>query len=954
MKSDSVPVANDMNEDTIEKLKKLTGAFNEQLAAYKSGHYNETTLRLQFVDPFFELLGWDVYNRQGLAESYKDVVHEDSIKVGDLTKAPDYSFRVGPARKFFLETKKPSVNIKDDENPAFQLRRYGWSAELPLSILTDFEEFAVYDTTVEPKPGDKASVARLFYCRFDEYEKHFEFIYNTFSKEAVLKGRFDEYAKSDTKKKGTSDLDQKFLTSIEKWREKLAKNIALRNELDVYGLNFAVQVTIDRILFLRITEDRGIDEYGRLLKLTENKDIYKNLQTIFDDADDKYNSGLFHFKTETTRSTEPDRLTPSLAIDDKVLKEIIRELYYPLSPYEFSVITADLLGSVYEQFLGKVIRITGKSAKVETKEEVQKAGGVYYTPKYIVEYIVDTTLGEFLKKKTPKQVAGKVKGHKPVRVLDMACGSGSFLISAYQYLLNWYKDWYIKHDPEKHRNEVYRGEKGEYYLTINKKKEILTTHIYGVDIDSQAVEVTKLNLLLKVLEGESKQTVEADKKLFNERALPDLGSNIKAGNSLVGADIYSQGSFDFTDEEKHRINIFDWQVAFNDIFSGDDPGFDVIIGNPPYVRQEILGNIFKDYAKTHYKTYAGTADLYVYFIEKSFELLNKKGLYSIIVANKWLRANYGAALRNFLSSKRIFELIDFGDLPVFEKATTYPVIIRAKNGQPQAFKAVKQHEDLLQNKSQILLKKTVKKQSYAVPLESLSDGNWSLNSEAEFALIQKLKKNSVPLGEYVDGKIYRGVVSGYDVAFRIDEKVKKDILKKSPNDDELIRPYLEGKDVQKYKKPVIKKYIIFTRHGLDINKYPAIKEHLLQYKKRLTPKPNDYKGDWEGRAAGNYKWFELQTPVNYYKEFSKPKIIYLKFQVKPQFTMDFDGSVINSANWMIVAEDYSLLGILNSKLGWFLISNFCTKIKNGYQLIYDYLKQVPIAKNIKKNRSDFY
>ncbi|MDA8238820.1 MAG: hypothetical protein M0Z67_00450 [Nitrospiraceae bacterium] len=296
--------------------------------------------------------------------------------------------------------------------------------------------------------------------------------------------------------------------------------------------------------------------------------VYRRLFQIFRNADERYNSGLFHFENEKTRHESPDDLTPSLDIDDKTLKEIIRRLYYPESPYEFSVLPADILGQVYEQFLGKVIRLTaGHRAIVEEKPEVRKAGGVYYTPTYIVDYIVKNTVGKLLnpdgydapvipakagiqsetldprlheddkpiKTMTPKEVS-------KIRILDPACGSGSFLLGAYQFLLDWHRDWYVNNVPQKwaagKNPVVYQAQGGDWHLTTAEKKRILLNNIYGVDIDSQAVEVTKLSLLLKVLEGENNQTLERQLRFFHERALPDLGDNIKCGNSLIGPDFY--------------------------------------------------------------------------------------------------------------------------------------------------------------------------------------------------------------------------------------------------------------------------------------------------------------------------------------------------------------------------------------------------------------------------------
>jgi hypothetical protein len=410
----------------------LVERFDRHREAYLAGKYNEAQLRREFIDPFFKALSWDMDNEQGNAEAYKDVIHEDAIKIGSATKAPDYCFRIGGSRKFFLEAKKPSIDIKGDPGPAYQLRRYAWSAKLPLSVLTDFEELAVYDCRVRPVPTDKSSTARTLYFKYTDYAEKWDEIAAVFSKDAVLKGSFDKYAEKSRLKKGTAQVDDAFLAEIESWRDELAHNIALRNgKLDGRQLNFAVQMTIDRLIFLRICEDRGVERYGELLALVNGDSIYQRLLVLFRKADDRYNSGLFHFSKEKDRPDSPDELTPSLAIDDKILKGIFKRLYYPDSPYEFSVLPAEILGQVYEQFLGKVITLTaGHHAKVEDKPEVKKAGGVFYTPAYIVDYIVQNTVGKLVEGKTPKEV-------EKITILDPACGSGSCLLWGYKVDLVW-------------------------------------------------------------------------------------------------------------------------------------------------------------------------------------------------------------------------------------------------------------------------------------------------------------------------------------------------------------------------------------------------------------------------------------------------------------------------------------------------------------------------------------
>ncbi|HEV8328314.1 MAG TPA: DNA methyltransferase [Nitrospiraceae bacterium] len=636
----------------------LIDRFEQNRESYKSQGYNETQLRREFLDPFFEALGWDVANKQGHAEAYKDVIHEVAIKIGGYTKSPDYCFRIGGARKFFLEAKKPAVNLRDDLSPAYQLRRYAWSAKLPLSILTDFEEFVVYDCRNRPNLSDKPSAGRVLYLTYRDYLTRWDEIASIFTKDAVLKGSFDKYAVTD-RKRGTATVDAEFLKEIETWREALAKNLALRNpKLSVHELNFSVQRTIDRLIFLRICEDRGVEPYAQLQALLNGQNIYGRLRYIYEQADDRYNSGLFHFHPEKDRAESPDDLTPRLKIDDKVLKDILGRLYYPQSPYEFSVFPTEILGQVYEQFLGKVIRLTaGHQAKVEEKPEVKKAGGVYYTPAYIVEYIVKHTVGALCEGKAPKQIS-------KLRILDPACGSGSFLIGAYRYLLNYHRDWYVKDGPEKHRKELFQAASGEWRLTTQEKKRILLNNIYGVDIDSQAVEVTKLSLLLKVLEGESDETLKRQLSFVHERALPDLGQNIKCGNSLIEPD-YFAGELLPDEDEMRRVNPFDWKVGFPEIMSAG--GFNAVIGNPPYLYS--AGQKFSDYLTKNYQLCQYQTDYYVYFIERALQLARKQGKVSFIVSDSWLNSGYFSTMRNHLLSEQHIDLITVFDYPVFERAT---------------------------------------------------------------------------------------------------------------------------------------------------------------------------------------------------------------------------------------------------------------------------------------------
>ncbi len=647
-----------------KKIGELVERFGEQIDSYKKSDYNETLTRRDFIDPFFKALGWDIDNEQGYAEAYREVIHEDRVKVGTATKAPDYSFRlVGGKRLFFVEAKKPSVIVKDDILPAYQIRRYGWSAKLPISIVTDFEELAIYDCTKKPNTTDKASVARIKYLTFKDYIKEFDFLWDAFSKERVLKGSFDKFVQGNASKKGTATVDKEFLQSLDSWRTYLATSISWNNKsLDEDEINFVVQQTIDRIIFLRIAEDRSVEPYGNLKNTLKQGDYYQNLFSIFKEADEKYNSGLFDFKK--------DKISKTLSVDNKVLKTIITELYYPESPYEFSVLSVEILGSAYEQFLGKQIKVDkAHRAHIEEKPEVRKAGGVYYTPQYVVEYIVKNTVGKLIENKTPKEIS-------KLKIVDPACGSGSFLIGAYQYLLDWHKHYYSDNGkPSKGKKDNPLTPEGN--LTTGEKKRILLNNIFGVDIDVNAVEVTKLSLLLKCMEGETQASIANQMKLFNERVLPTLDSNIKDGNSLIDTDFYI-GELDFGEEKK--IKPFSWTKGFSEVFK--QGGFDCVIGNPPYGFHQIHSENVKQYFKKNYSSSQGSFENYILFYEKSLKLLAENGLHGFIVPVTWLSIPSAKSLRKFILDNYYIKEISWLPDKVFEAAQVNTLVSIIQKSKP--------------------------------------------------------------------------------------------------------------------------------------------------------------------------------------------------------------------------------------------------------------------------------
>lgn len=654
------------------KVCDLVDRFHADQDYYRSQRYKETEARQEFIDPFFETLGWDVGNRRGAAAAFREVLLEYSVKMGDTVRAPDYLFRAGPVPKFFVEAKKPAVNLRHGVGPAYQVQRYAWTARLPLSILTDFDEFAIYDCRAEPQPNAPPAASRYRFYTYQDYTTQWDEIAALFSREAVLGGSLEQFAQIQKPPKGAIPVDKAFLAEIDGWRALLARNIYLWDRtLSTRDLNYAVQMTLDRIIFLRIAEDRGIELFGRLRELLKGGAIYPRLLRLFYEADARYNSGLFHFDAEKGRD-RPDTLTPKLHIDDEVLAPIIRGLYYPESPYEFSVMPVEVLGNVYEQFLGKVITIGAKArVEVEEKPEVRKAGGVYYTPQYIVDYIVANTVGKLLEGKTPKQV-------EHLRIADPACGSGSFLIGAFQFLMDWHLQQYVADDPaKKHKKCVYQGPGGDWRLTTAERKRILLNNIFGVDLDSQAVEVTKLSLCLKMLEGETSQSLAFQQSFIPERVLPDLTENIKCGNSLIGPDFFALDSAaQLSEEELYRVNAFDWDAEFPEVMKAG--GFDAVIGNPPYIRVHRLASIDKQYFWTRYTTFVAKSDIYACFIESSITLLKDGGLLSFITPNTWTSLESFTTLRKFVLDNTVIEQMVRTPNKVFKDATvkTFVFVLR--------------------------------------------------------------------------------------------------------------------------------------------------------------------------------------------------------------------------------------------------------------------------------------
>lgn len=831
----------------MKEIERLVKRFADRSDEYLSPRYSEAQLRIDFLNPMFELLGWDVANSSGLATGLREVITEPRQRVAEGTiEFPDYLFRLQGRPAFAVEAKKPSINLLTDRAPAVQLRRYGWnSGAIGLGIVSDFQEFAVYDCRVAPDPSDSPAKMRVSHFTYDQYLDAWDNIESLFSREAVMAGSLDGYLKSLTAHRGRQRVDQAFLSELDDWRRELAVAVARANTLTQDQLNRAVQLTIDRIVFLRICEDRGIEPYGELLADTEHAGVYRRLLDRFTRADEKYNSGLFHFRNERSRSSR-DELTPRLDIPDDVLRNFIKRLYWPDGPYNFAVLPPDVLGHIYEQFLGKVITLDSqKKASVVEKPEVRKAGGVYYTPTSVVQHIVESTLGTRLSDENPDSLA-----KKSLTVCDPSCGSGSFLIEVYQYLLDWYLAQY-ESDAERwsqtRPRRIQEGAAGSWRLTTDERKRILTRHVFGVDIDPQAVEVTKLALLLKVLEGEDQTSLHAQTELFHQRVLPDLDANIKCGNSLVGNSFYS-GRDDHLPlgvDEGH-VNAFDWQHEFETVANGN--GFDVLVGNPPWLMAGYYIDDTLPYLRANFVTAKGKFDLYYLFLEKALDLLAPEGELGMIVPNKFFHTSAARSLRRLLSETcRIESVEDFGLAQMFEGATNYSCILRLSKSQPSGSVGFAELDADLQPV-----------RSFRVDQAALEEKAWVFQDEDARRVFHEMRDLGVPLEDVVS-RFGTGVQSGSDTVLSMSEERARELGLEA----ELLRRMLRGRDVRAYTVAPDPRLLIFPyiEEGgafrllspTEMKAFPQTWAYLKQHKQKLSSRV------WFGKSAVELsgEWYGL-------------------------------------------------------------------------------------------------
>ena len=683
------------------------------------------------------------------------------------------------------------------------------------------------------------------------------------------------------------------------------------------------QKLLDRFLFIFFAEDCGLLPPNSIVRIVEQwrklkddydeyRPLYERIKKYFGYLDTghqgrkenifAYNGGLF----------KTDEILNSLSITDEVLEKHTLKL----ATYDFeSDVDVNILGHIFENSLSEIEdvtqQITNGQAPTTSK---RKQDGVFYTPQYITKYIVENTVGRLCQEKkqtlnikeeeyfsdrkrqkqTKQRLLDQLQQYREwllqITILDPACGSGAFLNAALRFLM----------DEHKLIDEMETKVSGYTIQFQDVENSILENNLYGVDINEESVEIAQLALWLRTAKP--------------HRKLNSLNQNIKCGNSLI------------SDPAVAGDKAFNWQEQFPKVF--ERGGFDVVIGNPPYVQLQSMGEMSDVYAQCGFETYNKSADLYCLFTERGYNLLKPGGLQSFIMPNKWMLVSYGKELRRFMAKSNLQQIINFGDVQFFDEATIYVCIFvtrkgneRGKEVQALSLNQKTYHGDFLQE---------VPEQLANYPAEIFGEKEWIIQPKAHFNILQKMLKGTA-LKE-MPISIYRGILTGYNDAFFIDGATKDKLIAEDPKSAELIKPLLRGRDIQAWKAQWDDQFLIGTFPSLQLNidEYPAIKNHLLSFgKERL-----EQSGAKGSRKKTQNKWFETQDTIAYYQEFSKPKIMYPEITAFSPFVYDKNGLVCNNKAFLITAQDDSInlkfiTAIFNSKLCKLWIWYNCPELQGG-------------------------
>lgn len=884
---------------------------------YRSLKYNESQVRQDFLDPFFELLGWDLKNNLQKSYNEREVLLEEGLKDqnDDNTKKPDYTFRLFSFRKFFLEAKKPNVNIIDLPDPAKQVRRYGYTAKLTISLLSNFESLAIYDCSEEVNETDISSKARIKLYHYTEYFEKFEEIRELVGRNNVYNGNFDKTWSVIENKVNLYGIDKKFLNQINIWRLDLGKEIIrIKPLITEENLNDLVQSYLNSIIFLRVCEDRNIEKYKTLLNFSTTED-FNALINKFSLADRRYNSGLFSqkYKDEIIKNSQ------------SVFWKIINSLYYPQSTYSFSVFSSDILGNIYEAFLSKKISNKGGTLQIIDKPENENRD-VVTTPTNIIKDLIRETLIPFCSGKNDEEIFD-------IKIADIACGSGAFLLEAFQSLSDILIDYYVIND----KSNLIETSLNTFKLKFSVKRKILENCIFGYDRDYNAVAAAKFGLLLKLLEDENENTL-----LQSSALLPNLDKNIIYANSLINFEYCSE-------KESSEINPYNFGSS----------KFDIILGNPPYMSIEDMKNItpleiklYKKYYLSAYKQF----DKYFLFIERGISLLKENGYLGYIIPNKISKVGAGEKIRQYLIERRIVKkFINFGAIQLFSGKSTYTSLLICQNCSLEKIKYLE-----VNDYDEWKTRKIEDEDYNNIPYTKLKSDVWVLVPKSLESLYYKTVKKSQELSKIIGKEnIYNGIQTSANNTY-IHTPIKEDELyvyfkyknKEWKIEKELTRPYYKTENKIENKlnpyKEFLSNSIVFypykkIKNKLEFisieemqKKYPEAFKFILTYKSEL----DNLKRNIMPKPKTSDEWYRYGRHQNLESCEVPQKIVVGVLSQGNKYALDFKQTLISSGGTagycnIVVPENskysiFYLQAVLNSKYMEWIASIYGEIFSGGF------------------------
>lgn len=889
-------------KDLVDRFKK-----DEIKLTAKSSIYQETEVRVEFIDPFFKLLGWQMDNASGLSSSLRDILREESQQTESSTKKPDYSFRIATKRKFFVEAKRPSVDIRISRESAFQVRSYGYTAGHNIAVLTNFRTLSIYDARLEPKAGDAADVGLLVSIDYEDYALKIDYLLKALGRDQVASGSIEEVFKFTSS--SAIPANTSFLNRINSWRVRISQDLISRHPLlTINELSDLTQKIINRIIFIRMCEDRGIEGEYVLRDAAAKKSMVK-LRALFKRLDDRYNTGLFDVRK--------DRLQDTYELDSNVFNDIVDEVYAPNSPYSFGVLDADFLGQVYELFLGQqLILQPNGSINIELKPEYINRE-VVTTP----QPIVDEVVGRVFKSKFSDMKSGgllTMNSINQLRVFDVAVGSSRFLLKAFDEMIEAAVECLMSQGDSK---LLYRMGDNNYKLAFTVKKDILRNCLFGCDIDYNAVEIARFSLMVRLLEDETKDTLPP---ISHKKILPDLDNNIFYGNTVV-----ESTRFPIT-----TLNVLDKTQPFNWQLSSLPNNFDIILGNPPYIKtEEMLSDNPEEmeYFRLNYRTAFKQFDKYFVFIEFALSKAKPDAWIGMVVPNKWMTIGSGKKLREILSKDGLVsQIVDFGNEKIFDGKSAYVCLLILSKGGVSGFhyRHVNNYQRFLLNPQEL---------GYSLPaalIKNVSGSAWVLPNNIEEALVlSKMMKNSTPLSKLISVKngiqtsandvflIEKFTVRGGYIDFIKDDvpwSIEKGITRPYVCNSSYVLSYLpinaDALMIFPYEMSVKGTPIPIDSHKMR-SKYPLAFKYLKKYKNRLVarkvsppPKPGVF------YAYGRHQALDAV--------FSFPKIIYSVNQKGGKYAIDTvgvayaSGGTAGEVALLNPLKGYSLeffLGLLNHR-----------------------------------------